>query len=314
AEDYVRFNPSDMSAWEVWVRNMGVAADLQWEQGEIAQSQVTARATVALAQDKRLPSSLEPALLYTWLRIARSERQLGHATASEQAFQKALRSNTESIALYGQNNVLRELFSNGESAWRSRLFLIDGQWQAALNASNKVIEQLGKINIPINERNAITVRNNFLRNAYEISATSELQLGHYVQAEALARLRLNVPPDQRSPRGDDPLIETTAARVAIAHAIAMQGRYAEAQTMLASALDYYQKDMLAGANGTSFRRDYAYALYVSALSQPNSIAGQRQRATDLAAANKQLNSMTVEAQNLATIHRLATWIAAAQQQ
>jgi tetratricopeptide (TPR) repeat protein len=313
AEDYVRFNPSDMSAWEVWVRNLGVNADLQWDRGEIGQSLVTARATVALAQDKRLPSSLEPALLYTWLRIARSERQLGNAPASEQAFQKALRSNAESISLYGANHVLKALFSNGESAWRSRLFLIDGQWQAALNASNKVIEQVGKINIPKNERNSIFVRNNFLRNAYEISATSELLLGNYGQAEALARLRLNVPPDQQSARGDDPLIETAAARVAVAHAIALQGRFAEAQTMLESALDYYQKELLAGAKSTSFRRDYAYALYVSALSRPSTVAGRQQRAKDLAAADKQLKSMTEEAQNLATMHRLATWIAAAQQ-
>ena len=83
--------------------------------------------------------------------------------------------------------------------------------------------------------------------------------------------------------------------------------------MLAPALEFYRIDLKTGAKGTSFRRDYAYALYVSALSQPTTVAGQQQRAKDLAAANKQLKSMTEEAQNLAIIHRLATWIAAAQQ-
>jgi hypothetical protein len=83
--------------------------------------------------------------------------------------------------------------------------------------------------------------------------------------------------------------------------------------MLESALDYYQKELLAGAKSTSFRRDYAYALYVSALSRPSTVAGRQQRAKDLAAADKQLKSMTEEAQNLATMHRLATWIATAQQ-
>lgn len=312
AEEYVRFNPSDMSAWEVWVRNLGVSADLQWERGEIAQSLATSRLAVALAQDKRLPSSLEPTLLYEWLRIARAERQLNHTTASEQAFQKALRSNAESIAQYGSNDPLRNIFTLGENAWRSRLQLIDGQAQAALDSSIKVIDKLKKIQIPESDRNTKLARDNFLRNAYDISSVSAIQLGRFAQAESLARLRLKIPPNDRS-TADDPRIESSSAHALLAHAIAMQGRNSEATEVLAPALEFYRIDLKTGAKGTSFRRDYAYALYVSALSQPTTVAGQQQRAKDLAAANKQLKSMTEEAQNLAIIHRLATWIAAAQQ-
>jgi hypothetical protein len=311
AEEYVRFNPSDMSSWDVWVRNLGVAADLQFEHGEIAQSLATARKSVALAQDKRLPASLAPSLLYSWLRIARLERQLGHNSASEQALLMAMRSNAESIAQYGPDDPLREIFALGETAWRSRIQLMDGQFQAALASSDKVIEQLGKIEIPGNERNADTIRNNFLRNAYDIGSLSAIQLGSYAKAEALARQRLKLPANQRSSTDVDQKVESSAASADLAHAMAMQGRAAEAQTVLAPALEYYRKEQQLGAQGTSFRREFAYALYVSALAQPENAEGRRQRGVDLAAADKLMKGMSVEAQQLATHRRLAAWITAA---
>ena len=53
-------------------------------------------------------------------------------------------------------------------------------------------------------------------------------------------------------------------RVLLAHAIAKQGRGAEAQAVLAPALAYYDREKSAGAIGTDFRLAYAEALYVNA--------------------------------------------------
>jgi hypothetical protein len=311
AEEYVRFNPSDMSAWDVWIRNLGVAADLQFERGEIAQSLATGRKSVALAQDKRVPASLAPSLMFTWGRIARLERQLGHGTASEQALQMAVRGYAESIAQFPENDPQREILALGEKLLRSRIELIDGQFQAALASSDKVIEQLGKIKIPDSERNANTARNNFLRNAYDIGSLSAIQLGSYAKAEALARQRLKIPADQRSSSDADPKIESSVANAVLAHAMAMQGRSAEAQALLAPVLEYYRKQQQLGAKGTSFRRDFAYALFVSALAQSTDAKGRARRSAGLAEADEQLNAISAEAQQLATVRRLAGWITAA---
>jgi hypothetical protein len=309
AVEYVRFNPSDMSAWEVWVRNLGVTADLQFEQGDIAQSLATARKSVALAQDKRLPSSLEPALLYTWLHISMLERQLGHNSSSEQAMQMAIRSNTESMAMYGQSDPLREIYSSGEALWQSRLQFFDDQPQAAFVSTNKAIGELNNIKISAGERNGNLIRDNFLRFAYKNGSDSAIQLGQYAKAETLARQRLAVPSDNRS-SNNNPRIETNSARTVLAHSIIMQGRREDALKELEPALEYYRSELQAGAKGTTFRLDFAYALYVSALARQVNAEGIKLRTADLAEANKQLQGMTVEAQQLSTVHQMASWIAA----
>ncbi len=95
----------------------------------------------------------------------------------------------------------------------------------------------------------------------------------------------------------------------LAHAIALQGRNAEARKLLQPALDYYRQQQQAGANGTTFRHDSAYALYVSALSRP---AGTSERVKGLAEASRLLDGASSEARQLAFMRELARWVAAAQ--
>jgi hypothetical protein len=62
----------------------------------------------------------------------------------------------------------------------------------------------------------------------------------------------------------------------------MQGRTNEARSILQPALAYYQQEQAAGAGETSFRGDYAYALYVHALTFTGDQA-KREAALDQAA-------------------------------
>ncbi|HXD82939.1 MAG TPA: hypothetical protein VN599_00765, partial [Rudaea sp.] len=67
----------------------------------------------------------------------------------------------------------------------------------------------------------------------------------------------------------------------------------------------------AGAHGTNFRHDFAYALYVSAIAAPADAAGQKQRRSDLDEAAKLLAGASTEAQKLADLRHVSGLIAAA---
>jgi hypothetical protein len=99
--------------------------------------------------------------------------------------------------------------------------------------------------------------------------------------------------------------------VLLAHAIAKQGRGAEAQTVLAPALEYYGRELRAGAIGTDFRLDYAGALYVSALAQGSDPAKRATREQALAKADELLSGASAEVRQLVVTRELSGWIGAA---
>ena len=67
---------------------------------------------------------------------------------------------------------------------------------------------------------------------------------------------------------------TALARTLLAHAIARQNRAAEARETLRPALEHCQRAQKAGATGLTYRRDCAYALYVSSLTESDDAAGR----------------------------------------
>ena len=153
-------------------------------------------------------------------------------------------------------------------------------------------------------------RDDALQNALGVVSRSALRLGRYAEAEAAARRRMAMPPMSGS-SGDDPRNDMFKRRVLLAHAIAKQGRGAEAQTVMAPALDYYDREKKAGAIGTDFRLAYAEALYVSALAQGSDPAGRVTRDRALAEAAALLSGASAEVQRLNVARELAGWISAA---
>ena len=82
----------------------------------------------------------------------------------------------------------------------------------------------------------------------------------------------------------------------------------EARATLQPALEYYQREQQLGAQATSFRFGYAYALYVSSLAGGGDPAERR---VALATAAKLLDSTPTEAKNLSDLRELAGQIATA---
>jgi len=89
----------------------------------------------------------------------------------------------------------------------------------------------------------------------------------------------------------------------------MQGRSEEAQQIVAPALEYFRAEEKAGAAGTWFRCDYAYALYVSALAHSDNAASSAQRKADLDEATRIIDGVSPEAKRMASVRDIAALIA-----
>ncbi len=309
AEDYVRFNPADLDAWGTWIRSLDQLAGLQFEQGEIAKGIASLRSTVALGQDKRLPSSLGPQLGNEWFRLAVFEGMTGDFAATAQAAKSVNRSTAEFMAQLSPNDPRRQIFANSGQPLQNRLKYLQHDPLSAFYGSSAEIQRLLKIQVPADDRNSTRNMNNSLRAELTNAAIVALQLGRYPQAEAWARQRLALPPDPNS--GADPLNEESRSRGLLAHALAMQGRGAEVPAVLQPALDYYQREQKAGAHGTFFRYNYAYTLYADSLAQTASAEGRAKREASLAEAAKLVEGASQEARQLIPMRDLAGWIASA---
>ena len=306
-EDAVRFNPSDLGTWNLWVGGRHDVADILIQQGQVGRAIEVLRSTVALANDPRLPSSLGPTLTDTWFMLARLEAQTGQRAAAERSFDASAKANEEFARLMPEGGPRRALSRARLPQRRANIQLIVGEHAAAYDLAITSVRELEQLSFNAGDVTG-RGRDGALNHALSIASQAALRLGRYAEAEAAARRSMALPPDGFS---GDPFQEASERRVLLAHAIARQGRGAEAQTVLAPALEYYSREKKAGAIGTDFRLEFAQALYVSALAQGSDPAGRAAREHALAAAAQLLSGASAEVQQLVETRELSGWIAAA---
>jgi hypothetical protein len=99
--------------------------------------------------------------------------------------------------------------------------------------------------------------------------------------------------------------------VTLAHAMAGQGRLDEARKIMDVELARYRERRKAGANGVTFERDLAYALYVSAIAEPNDASGRARRTEELAEAGQALARIPADARRLYEARELTRLLAEA---
>jgi hypothetical protein len=308
-EDYVRSNRSDIAAWGFWIQGKQQLAGVLYEQGRINEALAVMRAATALAADPRRPASLGPLLPQPWRVIAANEARLGRSAAATAAIAASEQAAEEFLATVPEAGPRRALLAQATPAWRARLQLLLGDNPASLNTANQVLAQLRAVEVPADDQLALRTRDNLVRFALITSATAAVQLGRYAEAEAASRERLALPPNLDA--NADPQDETSRATVLLAHAMAAQGRGAEALELLGPVLDGYRAEQRAGAGGTSFQRDLAYALFVEAIAQPADATGRARRATALAAAQREFDALSSEVRQESDVRDLGAWIASA---
>lgn len=189
--------------------------------------------------------------------------------------------------------------------------LAEGALQPALAEATAARAVIEPIETPATDTSVTRWKNQNLEVSFNVAARAAVQLGHYAQAETLARQWLAVAPNSVLTQTNPKPLESRA-RYILAQAIAMQGRKEEAQKALQPALAYYAAELKAGAQGTTFRHDYAYALYVDSLTAHADAAGAKQRKNDLDQAAQLIAGASKEAQQLSQFRHLSGLVAAAQ--
>ena len=310
SEDWVRSDPSNLEAWWYWTIALRDTSDEQFDRGEVASAIATMRALFALEQDKRLPSSLGPRIWYQWLRLASMQAAAGDAAGAAQSMKSFAHDTDEYTAQLGAGDVRRTLLAVADQGLSdANLQLLEGEPKAALATALAAVSRIESIKVPAENTTGVNIRINMLRSNLGFAARAAIQLGDYAQAEALARRWSQVPPAPFDT--GDPRALKSSIDVVLANAIALQGRNDEANKILQPALAYYREQQQAGAHGTDFRRDFAYALYVHAIAAPADAGGRKQRNADLAEASKQIAGASAEAQKLADLRYVSGLIAAA---
>ncbi|NJD33112.1 MAG: hypothetical protein FIB04_14635 [Gammaproteobacteria bacterium] len=306
-EDAVRFNPSDLGTWQYWVMGRGQVAQRMFARGEVSAAIDEAKGTLALGKDERLPSSLQPILEDTWYQLASTEASFGRREDAERTFEGAVKASQEAAKQFAETNSVHVLSLARVPVRRARLELLLGDAQSAFNRASASAGNLERMPIAAADNFGIRVRDNVLQTALGIISASALVLERYPDAEKAARRRLELPVNPF----DNPFADKAQRQVQLALALAYQGRAAEARTVLAPALEFYEREKKAGAQDTLFRRDYAEALLASALSQEPDAAGHAARKRALDAAAAELNGASTEARQLSAYRQIAARIAEA---
>ncbi|MGH8154970.1 MAG: hypothetical protein ACREP0_07015 [Rhodanobacteraceae bacterium] len=309
-EDWVRFDPSDLAAWASWAGGLDRVAAAQRERGDISGAIATLQSMVALERDPRRPSSLGPVVSGSWGNLVELQGQTGQFAAAARSTKSYSRDVGEFLTRFAAGDVWRRLLAQPTERPTAILQLDQGHWKAALAGADAAATRVDAVSVePGGSNTGGNTKSFILESSLGTATIAAMQLGRYAQAEVLARRLLAVPPPNRT--FVVPLQDASEARALLAAALAMQGKRDEARTTLQPALAWYVQQQKAGATGTTFRHDYAYALYVNAIAAPTDGDGPKQRAAALKAAAAEIAGTSEQAQQLVSMRRVSALIAKA---
>jgi len=306
-EDIVRFNPSDLVVWQFWIRGGEQVADVMFQQGRVARSIEKRQEVTRLAEDPRLPGSLQSQLEQTWYSLADLEMRSGRRNAADRSFEAATAANREFLAQIADTNPVRPIVAAQPVVGRAYMELAAGNYPAALDKAVAAVAYVDGLKIDESNSAGRQFQNDLLNAALDVAVTAALMLDRSEQAEPLARRRVDLP----RIRYGNPYKDLAQRQIQLAAALAQLGKGAEAQTVLATTLEEFREKAKAGATGTDFRTDFAWALYVEALSQESDAAGRSARRRALDEAARQIEACSPEVRQLRDVRELATRIAAA---
>jgi tetratricopeptide (TPR) repeat protein len=306
-EDYVRFNPSDLTAWQYLVRGREQQAEYLIETGRINRALATLRATVALEGDARRPSSLAPSLLTAWFTLEDLEARLGQRDASERSLNKAAAAVDETLLTIDvRRKPLTLAFSR---LGRARQAFHFGDFRTATPAAVAVVRDLDGPSQPKGATPTLQMLHGLaLANALQLAAAASLHSGDAREAEVLARRRAGMLSESMT-AAQDPRIEAMRARTILAQSLVLQDRRAEARTELEPVLKFYESVERTGARNLTFVRDYARALAARALASDANAGDKAKVDASLAKATALLNSLPTETRALSDVRNVTALIA-----
>jgi tetratricopeptide (TPR) repeat protein len=304
-EDFVRFNPSDLGAWQYWILGKERLGDAYLEQGRVSDAEAAWHRTVGLDRDPRKPSSLSPLLWPVWPKLAVLQARSGAAVEAAASLGRASKAAAANAELEAAIRGRRALWELAAGAWGARVTLLNGEATKAQDTAHAVAKKIRAVSVSADDPNLLSLRANYLRGVLASETLAALRAGDYRAAEAAARERRDLPPNISSEF--DPQDEVSRSDVMRAHALAKMGRVGEARVIAVRELERYRTQRETGATGLTYSLDFSHALYVSALAEPD----PTRRAGLLAEAARVLRGMPADTQRLVDVRQLLEWIATA---
>lgn len=305
AKYYALFNPADSLAWRDWNQSDTDLAFVMTEQGKISDALRHYREVTAREADPRNKTGVDINLFDAWRAISEIEAQQGNFRTARSALAE-----TRRVAglLRKQRNINEELNAIGDlnlQLGEAEILAAEGDYAAAHARAADVAERLGKIK-EINEGNR-SFRSSNARRSRALLAETALRLGRPEEAVSAARAAFGDPVIERLDQATAAQIKGRAT-VRLAQTLLESGQRAEAQAQFDEALAYYRAEQAAGATETSFRQDFARALYQLSRTQEHDAAGRAARLALLDEAMDLLGGLTVEAQQLRDSKELLQWV------
>ena len=137
SESFVRFNPSNLTAWGMWVSSKNGLADAQFDQGRVAAALATARAMVELRRDPRLPSSLLPVLASSLSDVAALEMLAGQTQAAERTLELSRAATVEALAPMPKGDKSHDVWPVSDEVLSAELALMSGKAERAFVAGRR---------------------------------------------------------------------------------------------------------------------------------------------------------------------------------
>ena len=305
AQYYTRFNPADSTGWRNLIGSHIDSAYLSLDQGRVAESLRQFRQSITLGLDSRNKTGTDPLFVSAWFQIMGIEAQAGHLAAARAAQAEGQRTSQQAIKDRNFDAQLAQIVGLNIEMSEYDILAVEGNYAKihALGVEHRA--RLDQIKIE-NDTNRQMLEGSQRRNRSWLTETA-LRLGNYEEAVTTAREAVT---NQLAGRSDLLTLRDIKARdqTRLGQALLGAGRRNDALVPLGEALAHYRDLQAKGTTDTSFRYNFARALYYAAKAQAGDETGvlQRQRLLDEAA--NLLDGLTIEARNLLFNKELIQWI------
>jgi tetratricopeptide (TPR) repeat protein len=302
-EQMVKTASTNSGTWN----NLGVARGLVssalWEMGRMTESRDKIAAAAGIREQMPKIGSFQGNNLAFWFGVvAVAEAELGNPQAAAGALAES-RSTYERYTASTASPTEKSINTSWIEGMQTWVHLAGGDWIKAVNNAATVLEKLQAVTPEQTDDekwiNRISLRQN------QAQSLALLQLGSPAEAEKAARRALAY--WEKIPRREDWGTERDGAnyRVLLAETVARQVRLDEARQILAPALQFHREKYAQKPEAKMQHFEYAYALYVAALTEP------ARKAELLAEANRVIRSLPESMSDYVFLQRLKTSIAQA---
>ena len=311
AKYYALFNPADIRAWRNWNNSNLDLGDTMLTQGRVADALRQYREVTAREKDPRNKTGVDISLFEAWQSISRLEAQQGNFRTARAALVESRRVIQLLVEERNINPELRQIGVLNLQLQEGEILAAEGDYAAVRARAADVAEQLGKIK-EMNEGNR-GFRAGTARASRAQLAESALRLGRPEEAVFAARGAFGDPVIERLDRATANRM-TARAKVRLGQALMESGQRSEALAQFAEAMAHYRAEQANGATETSYRQDFARALYQLSQAQGSDDVGRAQRRELLDEALSVLGGLSLEAQQLVASKELFQWVREARKQ